>query len=467
LSLRDIAISGLRGFADRQRVEFAIPMGAAGSGLTVIVGPNGGGKSTVLEALRAAGRADSPSFSTGVRNDEAGDEICIEWTTDSGAGRLHSLRPGSSETVREPPGSQLSNLMHVPSRRAFNPYFSRSSTTRVQYTTQYQLPAFRSQAVDNFSARLMSLERDQVRQNFDELVARVVGAPLDWSIDQQDSGQYFLKVRSGRSSHSSDGLGEGTVSLLFIVDALYDSHPGDIIVIDEPELSLHPIHQRRLQGVLSEYAESRQIIVATHSPYFVNWNDLARGGSIHRVFKLAGKCMIATASRPLLDRLARLTADINNPHVLGTNAAEVFFLEDNVVLVEGQEDVVVYSAIASQLDLGIKGTFFGWGVGGAEKMPLIVDLLSELGYQRVAGILDGNRSTVAHALSSSHPEYRFLVIPTDDVRSKPARPRTNEVLGLADTRGRLRAEYQREALELLSAVNSYFDDSPVAPAEIG
>ena len=57
-------------------------------------------------------------------------------------------------------------------------------------------------------------------------------------------------------THNSDGLGEGTVSLLYIADALYDSSSEDVIVIDEPELSLHPEHQRRLRGVL---ADSRPI----------------------------------------------------------------------------------------------------------------------------------------------------------------------------------------------------------------
>jgi phage/plasmid primase-like uncharacterized protein len=40
----------------------------------------------------------------------------------------------------------------------------------------------------------------------------------------------------------------------------------------------------------------------------------------------------------------------------------------------------------------------------------------------VVGILDGNRQEVAEALTSAFPQYQFIVIPTDDVRTKPARP---------------------------------------------
>ena len=31
--------------------------------------------------------------------------------------------------------------------------------------------------------------------------------------------------------------------------------------------------------------------------------------------------------------------DLNNPHTLGIEANEAFFLEDSIILVEGQEDV--------------------------------------------------------------------------------------------------------------------------------
>jgi hypothetical protein len=51
----------------------------------------------------------------------------------------------------------------------------------------------------------------------------------------------------------------------------------------------------------------------------------------------------------------------NNPHVFGIDACEVFILDDQVVLVEGQEDVVVYRRIAEQLKREMPREFFGWG----------------------------------------------------------------------------------------------------------
>ena len=55
-------------------------------------------------------------------------------------------------------------------------------------------------------------------------------------------------------------MGEGIVSIFAIVDSLYDSKKDDVIVIDEPELSLHPALQKRVFSLISEFSKDRQII---------------------------------------------------------------------------------------------------------------------------------------------------------------------------------------------------------------
>lgn len=455
MTIQQLLITGLRGFAETQKVEFATPNGEPGSGMTVLVGPNGGGKSTVLEALRAAALQSAASFSLGQRNHEAGDAVEICWISEAGTGVLRSVRRGSSETVREGDAPRLERLVHLPSRRSFNPYFGESIVPREVYAGGYQIPNFRAQPVDLFAGRLLKIERTGPRPEFDRLVQDVAGSPLDWSIDRQDTGHYFLKVRKGAGSHSSDGLGEGTVSLLFLADALYDSSPGDAIVIDEPELSLHPLHQRRVRAVLSRYSADRQIILATHSPYFVDWHDLLAGGTVHRIHPdSAGKCTVSSARRATIAALGGIVADMQNPHVLGLNASEVFFIEDHVILTEGQEDVLYYQAMAREVGVDLTGSFFGWGVGGADKMPRVVQLLVDLGYESVVGILDGNRAEQARLLKGEFELYDFHVIPASDVRSKPERPRVPAVHGLADHAGHVLPEHREAVIQLFEAVNS-------------
>ena len=49
--IEKISCHGYRGFAQKQSSKLAIPNGKRGSGLTVLIGPNGGGKSTLVECF--------------------------------------------------------------------------------------------------------------------------------------------------------------------------------------------------------------------------------------------------------------------------------------------------------------------------------------------------------------------------------------------------------------------------------
>ena len=153
----------------------------------------------------------------------------------------------------------------------------------------------------------------------------MIKAPFNWTIEQSDQGQHYLKCIEDEISHNSDGLGEGIVSLIFIVDALYDASSKGMIVIDEPELSLHPTYQRRLANLLAENARNKQIVYATHSPYFVDFNHILNGAEIARVHKGKRGSMISCVSRQTVKDLRGLLKDNHNPHSLGIKARETFF----------------------------------------------------------------------------------------------------------------------------------------------
>ena len=254
-----------------------MPTGQVGSGLTILVGPNSGGKSTVIEALQALSASESASFSEGRRNALADSRVSLSAETD--AGQTYSLATvpsGGSETIREPQNRIIPNLFVLPSRRFFNPYFGTGQSTRENYVPDQSLPPQRSQPINTFSGRLYNaLEKIE---DFNRVLERIMDPAPDWTIELSDQGQHYLRVNTGFGVHNSDGLGEGTVSLIFVVDALYDSQKEHTIVVDEPELSLHPEHQRRLARMFAEYAKDRQIIYATHSPYFLDFEHIVDRG---------------------------------------------------------------------------------------------------------------------------------------------------------------------------------------------
>lgn len=265
-----------------------------------------------------------------------------------------------------------------------------------------------------------------------------------------------MKVSNSTSPHNSDGLGSGTTSAIHITDALYDSQVDHIIGIDEPELSLHPAAQRRLASVLVELSADRQIVIATHSPFFAPLELLTSGMKLARVYHAESGSVIGQVEESTLVKLANIVRDINNPHVFGLDAREVLFLEDDVILVEGQEDVIGYRRLFDTFSKYVPASFFGWGVGGASKMVVIASLLKELGIQRVFGILDSDKRKVSEELGQTFPSYKFVTIPAPDIRTKPARKAAEPKEGLLGENGELRPEYEKDTKELFAILEHYF-----------
>lgn len=202
-----------------------------------------------------------------------------------------------------------------------------------------------------------------------------------------------------------------------------------------------------------EYSMTRQIIVCTHSPYFVNWEAIVNGANLIRVVKegAVSKCyMISNECRSFFDGILR---DLNNPHTLGIEANEAFFLEDSIILVEGQEDVVIFNRIAQKLGLTLKGNFFGWGVGGAPKMKAFLMLFKDLGYKKIVAVLDSDKADDAEKLQVDFPKYKIIVLKEDDIRDKKARE-IQAKSGIADEKGNYKEEHKEYIISLINEINS-------------
>lgn len=88
------------------------------------------------------------------------------------------------------------------------------------------------------------------------------GAPFDGA---------FLSKKLKRLDLPVTSLGSGIemiVSLLFLETLASLSKERITVLIDEPELHLHPSLQEKLSGYLIEFSKENQVFVSTHSPYF-------------------------------------------------------------------------------------------------------------------------------------------------------------------------------------------------------
>jgi predicted ATP-dependent endonuclease of OLD family len=311
----------------------------------------------------------------------------------------------------------------------------------------------RNSSLINFDARLFQIEKK--KDEFDKLLNQVLGQDFDWAIEQRDSGNYYIKCKCQNVMHSSEGIGDGIWSIFTICAALFDSEPESVIVIDEPELSVHPALQKKLMRLLLSYSGRMQIIISTHSPYFIDWEAITNGAQLMRVVKEGANSKCYSITEYTRTAFKNLMRDINNPHVLGIEANEALFLGDNIILVEGQEDVVILNKICKDLKLELNGDFYGWGVGGAHKMGTFLLLFQELGYKHVVAILDGNKKEEAERLKSKFQQYKIITLKTDDIRDKEEKKIKGKE-GITTTKGEIKPEYVEYAESLIAEINNSF-----------
>lgn len=121
-----------------------------------------------------------------------------------------------------------------------------------------------------------------------------------------------------------------------------------ILVIEEPELYIHPQMQRLVYGVLKDFANTDQIIYTTHSPAFV---DVASYDSIAVVRKesIAKGSYICQCEAGILEQGSeRKTFQFLSSFGLEQN--QMFFAK-KLVLVEGEEDIIAILTTGRQLSL--------------------------------------------------------------------------------------------------------------------
>jgi predicted ATP-dependent endonuclease of OLD family len=452
--VKELKILGLRGFGKEQSIHFAVPNSEnESSGLSIIVGANNSGKTTITEALKAFIGNDLPTFSEGKRNSQSNSRVLLSLIDEKGSTNfVRTVSQGGSNTER----TERLDFYMVPSRRFMSYEFNNSNAKREEYIQFWEGGnGERSVTMSGFESRVQAAFKNKTL--FDSLFFEILGYNYEWAIDQRENGRYYIKFLNNGHPHSSEGLGDGVWSVFVIAIALFDSNPGKTIIIDEPELSVHPLIQKNLMRVFERYSKDRQIIICTHSIYFIDWEAFVNGAKLIRVAKANdGNSECFEMNDDSIKGIESCLKDIRNPHVLGLDAKEAFFLNDNILLSEGQDDVVIYQKMFQKMGLTLNGTFFGWGVGGASKMNFFLSLFSSLGYHRVAAIFDGDKPAEFVEAETKYPSYAIFKISKDDVRDKEQKtiaPKT----GLAKEDGEIKDESKEEVKKLANDINAFFE----------
>ena len=179
----------------------------------------------------------------------------------------------------------------------------------------------------------------------------VDGDKLDLYFSPFDTMDFYkaldLRVREGGFTISATELGEGIQNalVLAILQAFEARRKqGAILLIEEPEMFLHPQMQRSLYKTLREIGKTNQVIYTTHSPHFVAVPDYDQVALVRK--NNDGTCA----------RLSDLPMDEKRKEKLrkelDPERNELFFAT-RVLFVEGDTEKLAFPEYARRLGLDL------------------------------------------------------------------------------------------------------------------
>lgn len=93
-----------------------------------------------------------------------------------------------------------------------------------------------------------------------------------WFNEREDSIRLNWQDKYSNTIYGATDLSDGTIRFIALTTLLLQPDLPDVIVIDEPELGLHPFAISKLSGMIqSAAARGTQVIVATQSPDLVSY----------------------------------------------------------------------------------------------------------------------------------------------------------------------------------------------------
>lgn len=442
-----------------------------GSGYNVLVGANNSGKSTIVSLVRQLlAPDDTLTIGREMRREPEKPVIEAAWIHPNGDIAEIGIDTGVQGGIFRKTGNH--NGLHgsfrfVPSRRPFASDYHVGGMKPSDYEYGELLGRLGNQAFfdGQLATAIAKVFLDASEKDlFVAELMEVDPSSVDFTTDNVGGRNVMLYEGPSKRPHTLSDTGDGVTNLIRIIYVLATSQPGDCIVIDEPELSLHPQLQRNLYRHLLSYSDTRQVVVVTHSPHFVGWAEISGASKLFRVFiDIIGNSQVVSPASASFNAV-NAHSNVMSRKYYDSVCKELFF-SNRAVLLEGAEDVHYienFLEATEQKPLPI----MGYGCGGASVIRPWMRLCVDLGI-KCAAIFDGDKKSEYEAAASEfadradHARPFFLI--KDDIRDKYERNlsggETNKVIkeGVFRREGIIHPSCRDAFQTLIDEIRKYLD----------
>jgi len=178
-------------------------------------------------------------------------------------------------------------------------------------------------------------------KNLDELSKALNEIGYEWELTCTDpmNNTYDITLRKHGTSFLVSAASSGEKELLTYLFAIYALNVRDaLIIVDEPELHLHPRWQKTLFGLFERLADKtgNQFVLATHSPTFISPASIQYVSRVYIEDQKSSILRLNSAHLPNAKHLFNVVNSQNNERI---------FFTDKVVLVEGLSDLIFFERV--------------------------------------------------------------------------------------------------------------------------
>lgn len=271
--LSQIKIHSFRKFAEESELNFTFP-------LTVIVGKNGSGKTTVMKAIKLLSKKQIPQdeFFETVIDDGGFQNADILYTLDGQI--LHYKRLRQNEWGKEGEIPEKFDITYIQTKtmvgaidKSFLYDNIGKNTARIQ-KVEYVIKQSRK-LKQNPRSNSERKQRHFLSSNAIEIVNYILQGNVK-SIEvvrhKYYSGTWGTSVIfNDGNQYSEYNAGSGEFVIASMVDQIQGMPSKSVLLLDEPEVSLHPGAQKRLICYILEVIKKKklQVIITTHSTTIV------------------------------------------------------------------------------------------------------------------------------------------------------------------------------------------------------